>query len=88
MKIYISGQITNNPNFKEDFEEVESCLINEGCIVLNPSNLPKGLTQKEYMNICISMVNCCDSIYMMASWQVGKLVKGQKLRKHMQKKLD
>lgn len=68
-KIYIAGPITNNPNFKKQFDRVERELTRLGYIVLNPSILPKGLTQEEYMRICIPMLNVCDTIYMLKGWE-------------------
>ena len=36
---------------------------------LNPSVLPAGLTQEEYMKICIQMLHICDTIYMLEGWE-------------------
>ena len=39
MKIYISGAITNNPNYKEDFERAEDFLQREypSADIINPA---------------------------------------------------
>ena len=69
MKTYIAGPITGVEDYKEKFKEAEEYLKEEGCIVLNPSILPLGLTQEEYMRICIPMLNICDAIYMLVGWE-------------------
>jgi len=35
-RIYISGAITNNPNFKKDFEKAEKAIIAAGLTPLSP----------------------------------------------------
>lgn len=68
-KIYIAGPISNNPEYKKHFDRVERELNRLDYIVLNPSILPKGLTQEEYMRICIPMLNIADSVYMLKGWE-------------------
>lgn len=75
MKIYISGAITNNPNYKEDFERAEDYLQREypSAEIINPalvnSFLPKSTTYEEYMEMCFCMLDMCDSIYMLNGWR-------------------
>ena len=75
MKIYISGAITNNPNYKEDFERAEDYLQREypSAEIVNPalvnSFLPKSTTYEEYMKMCFCMLDMCDSIYMTQGWE-------------------
>lgn len=69
MKVYIAGPISNNPEFKNQFKEVENKLKEIGKIVLNPATLPAGLSQQEYMSICIPMLYCCDTIYLLKGWE-------------------
>ena len=69
MKTYIAGPITGIENYKKNFEKVEKTLKEQNCIVLNPAVLPRGLTQEEYMRICIPMLNICDTIYMLEGWE-------------------
>ena len=66
--IYIAGPISNVPNYKDNFNREESKLNKLGYIVLNPSVFPKGLTQSDYMKICIPMLYLCDSIYLLNGW--------------------
>ena len=75
MKIYISGAITNNQNYKEDFERAEDYLQREypSADVINPalvnSFLPKSTTHEEYMRMSFCMLDMCDSIYMIKGWE-------------------
>ena len=75
MKIYISGSITNNPNYKEDFERAEDYLQREypSADIINPalvnSFLPKSTTYEERMKMCFCMLDMCDSIYMLKGWE-------------------
>lgn len=74
MKIYISGAITNNPNYKEDFERAEDYLQREyqSADIINPalvnSFLQKSTTYEEYMKMSLCMVDMCDAIYMLHGW--------------------
>ena len=75
MKIYISGPITGNENFQEQFSEAEEKLLEEfpGCEVINPGNLnlclPTSTTWEEHMDICIQMLDMADAIYMLHGWK-------------------
>lgn len=74
MKIYISGAITNNSNYKEDFERAEDYLQREypSADIINPALvngfLPKSTTYEEYMKMSFCMLDMCDSIYMLKDW--------------------
>lgn len=71
MKIYIAGKITGYDNFKEHFSKAEKLLVEKGYTVLNPATLPKGLTQEEYMRICVPMLQVCEAIYMLNNWETS-----------------
>mgnify|MGYP005924762521 CR=1 FL=1 len=38
-------------------------------VALNPATLPDGLSQREYMDICLAMLRCADAIHMLHGWQ-------------------
>ena len=65
MKIFISGKITGDPNYREKFNKVEKRLKEEGYIVLNPAMLPDGFKYEDYMNICFAMLMACEAIYLL-----------------------
>jgi len=72
MKIYIAGKITGLENYKELFNRKEKELLEKGCTVMNPSVLPDGFEHEEYMKICFSMIDVCDSIYLLSNWKDSK----------------
>lgn len=78
MKIYLSGAITNNPNYKEDFERAEDYLSEEypNAEIINPalvnSHLPKSTTHKEYMKMSFCMLDMADAIFMISGWENSK----------------
>ena len=76
MIVYISGAITNNSSFAEDFDRAEKKLIAEGHEVINPvktiETLPDDISRKGCMAICLAMLSCCDAIYMVRGWNVSQ----------------
>lgn len=72
-KIYIAGPMTGYKDFNHlSFFNAALELELKGYIVLNPASLPAGLSQKEYMSICLPMVTCCDAIYLLDGWEDSK----------------
>ncbi|HAV1963643.1 TPA: DUF4406 domain-containing protein [Enterobacter hormaechei subsp. xiangfangensis] len=70
MKIYIAGPMSGLPDFnRASFSHAHVFLGAKGHVVLNPALLPDGLTQAEYMDICLSMLRCADAIYMLEGWE-------------------
>ena len=75
MKIYISGAISNNPNYKEDFEQAEDYLQRgyPNAEIINPalvnSHLPKSTTHEEYMRMSFCMLDMADAIFMIDGWK-------------------
>lgn len=65
MKVYLSGKITGDENYKEKFANVESCFRNIGHSVMNPANLNSypEFSWEDYMEICIAMLKVCDAVY-------------------------
>jgi len=68
MKAYIAGKITGDPGYREKFEIGKRDLEQDGLIVLNPAELPEGLSGGDYMRICISMIECADVVYFLPDW--------------------
>lgn len=44
-------------------------MLSGGHVALNPATLPDGLSQREYMDICLAMLRCADAIHMLHGWQ-------------------
>lgn len=61
--VYISGPITDVPRYCEAFAEAEDDLVASGFIPLNPSRLPGGMSNEQYMTINIAQINVADAIY-------------------------
>lgn len=76
MKIYISGAITNVPNFKEIFDKAESELKDRyhHSEIINPTmiTLPKDCTHDDYMRIDLMLLDLADAIYMLKGWDKSK----------------
>lgn len=69
-KIYISGPMTGYANFnREAFNDEADRIKAGGLVPLNPAILPDGLSQFEYMDICMAMLRCADAIFMLPGWQ-------------------
>lgn len=70
MKIYIAGPMSGIPNFNRPAFHSEALrLSHHGHVILNPATLPDGLSQSEYMDICLAMIRCADAIFMLRGWQ-------------------
>ena len=70
-KVYIAGGISNDPNYKEHFSEAEKYLKELGFQPINPI-MPLGFTYKEYIDMGLSKLKYCDSIFMLKGWQESK----------------
>jgi hypothetical protein len=51
------------------FNMVAAELTEQGHSVLNPATLPDGLTQGQYMQICLPMVAVADELVMLSGWE-------------------
>ncbi|WP_159872284.1 MULTISPECIES: DUF4406 domain-containing protein [unclassified Raoultella] len=72
MKIYIAGPMTGFPEFnRPSFHEAAAVLKSDGHVVLNPATLPDGLSQFEYMDICLAMLRCAHAIYLLHGWELS-----------------
>ena len=79
MKVYISGGITNVPNFKERFKSAETHLRGLGFNVINPAELNNVMLGEfkhgEYRATCIPLLSLSDCIYLLDGWQESEGVK-------------
>lgn len=76
MKIYISGKITNNTNYTEEFVKAEEILKEKfpGATVINPADvsLPSICNWDDYMVICLRLLDKATHIYMLDNWVHSK----------------
>lgn len=83
MKVYISGPITNNPNYKEQFSDAEQKLKRAGLEPVNPiTDVFK--TWAEYMKDDIKLLCDCDAICLLDGWEKSE---GAKLEFEISKAL-
>lgn len=72
MKIYISGKITGDPEYWLKFEHARQVLRGQGHIVLNPADLPEGMSPADYMRINFAMIDCADAVVFLQDWANSK----------------
>ena len=71
-KVYIAGPMTGFENFnKTAFFDMARVIVGRGHVALNPAILPDGLEQREYMDICIAMVRCANTICLLDGWEAS-----------------
>ena len=67
-KIYIAGGITGVPDYKEHFAKAEEFLISKGAIPMNPARMSEGFEWKDYLHICLTMIDVCDAVFLLNGW--------------------
>ena len=75
MLIYISGKITGNENYKNDFLRAECWLKLNDYTPINPAKLDEALpklTYQQLMAIDYKLIELCDAIFMLDGWQKSK----------------
>lgn len=84
MKIYIAGKIAGDRRYRAKFREAAKALEAVGHVVLNPATLPDGLTDADYMRICMAMVDTADLFgrWVPTSWIVEVLDACQRAPQH------
>lgn len=70
MIVYIAGRMAGLPDWgKGHFQDAADRLRSRGDIVLNPAELPDGLSPESYMPICLAMLEAADAVYMLSGWE-------------------
>jgi len=70
---YIAGPITGYENFNHhNFNMNAKFLEEDGFQVFNPATLPSGLTEQQYMAICLPMVMASGYIYVLSGYKESK----------------
>lgn len=67
--IYIAGPVTGVPEYYKAFEAMEDELSACGYIPLSPSRLPYGMTNAQYMRICLAMIDAADAVIFLPGWE-------------------
>lgn len=68
-KIYLSGKISGDPNFKEKFAQKARELTEHGYQVFNPAVHPDMFTWEQFMELDLKALSHCDTIYLMKDWK-------------------
>ena len=85
MKIYISGKITGDSNYKQKFKNAELFLRLAGFEVVNPAD--QKITGKPwawYMRKDIAQLMECEAIFLLKDWKKSK---GARLEYYIAKKV-
>ena len=69
MKVYLSGKITGDSNYRQKFGSIEKELLSYGYVVFNPAVLPDGFEYEDYMDLDLLILSRCDAIFLMRDWR-------------------
>ena len=70
--VYIAGPITGVPDYFGAFMEAAEILEHAGYIPLTPTWQPQGLTNAQYMRMCLSMIDNADAVLFLTGWDKSK----------------
>lgn len=89
MKVYLSGKITGEPNYKRLFAQAEIEVkigIDKYAEVVNPCSveLSEEATWRDYMKADIKLLTDCDIVFMLKNWKHSK---GARIEHFIAKKL-
>lgn len=62
MKVYIAGKIAGDSEYRDKFRAAAAALEEDGNVVLNPAELPEGMSPADYMRICFAMIDSADKV--------------------------
>lgn len=70
MKVYIAGKITGDKDYKEKFAYAATIMRHRGpdYHILNPAELPEGMTPQDYMQLCTQMLFAADMVVFLPDW--------------------
>ena len=75
MKIYLSGPVTNEPNYRRNFKVAQSILESLGYKnIVNPAELCQVVNTEctnydQMINICLELLNDCDAVLFLPGWK-------------------
>lgn len=70
MKVYISGAITNNLDYKTDFAKAAAAIEAVGWEPVNPAEIEiEGGSWLDYMRHDIKLLADCGGVYMLKGWE-------------------
>ena len=84
-KIYISGKITGDPDYREKFKEEAARLYYLGYYPVNPAAMvPSDKSWAAAMKIVVSAMLLCDGVSLLPDWKKSK---GAKIEVKLARKL-
>lgn len=72
MTIFLSGPITGNLDYKVDFATWKRYCEDLGLGVINPAEMPEGLTNADYMRSALAQVEAADAILLLPGAEHSK----------------
>ena len=69
MKVYLSGKITGDSNYRQKFSTMTEELLSYGYVVFNPAVLPDGFECSDYMALDLLILSRCDAIFLLRDWK-------------------
>lgn len=72
-RIYLSGPISNDPDYMQKFTEADAYLRNQGYHVANPAelyrSLPDDATYEELLTLDLHILDLCDVLVQLPGWE-------------------
>lgn len=83
MTVYLSGPVSNNPDYQNCFAEAEQLVREAGHKVVSPLSVPV-LSEEIYswddcMKVCIALMRKCDCVLMVGDWRASVGARIEKL---------
>lgn len=69
MKVYLSGMITGDSNYRQKFNAMAEELLSYGYVVFNPAVLPDGFDYEDYMDFDLLILSRCEALFLMRDWK-------------------
>ena len=69
LKVFLSGPISSRmETYKAEFADAARIVSEAGHLPLNPATLPIGMEQRDYMRICLAMLDSADLLLHLPGW--------------------
>lgn len=84
--LYLAGPVSGDPDHMTTFRNAETAARMKGWVVLNPTMLPKGMEEFQYLPICIAMLEQSDAVLALKRWHTSQGAKAELFYAHKQGK--
>lgn len=69
LKVFLSGPISSRlETYKAEFDDAARIVSEAGHLPLNPATLPIGMENRDYMRICLAMLDSADLLLQLPGW--------------------